>query len=210
MHLPSHVPRYDEVPLPMFDQLARRYIAPDASRLRSSWSKAAEVERRLDHFEWIAHVARRPNGVQSLVLDLATAYLLSFESALQVLQAECFSTGFEKWLSSLPANTLIFRGLRTLRHLEAHVRAGALTQRQQGGHSRFSGAEGGSNIGWRWAPISTTEFRALRTPRITEAELPDWNRQLEESLAMELMRDGVQALVAVFEEAERYRPLSPD
>jgi hypothetical protein len=203
MHLPSSVPRYDEVPLPMFDQLERRYILPDLSRRLSSWSKAAEVERRLDHFEWLVHVARRPDGIQSLVLDLASAYLLSFESALQVLQAERFSTGFEKWLSSLPANDLTFRGLRTLRHLEAHVRAGALTQRQLGGHSRFTGGEGGSNIGWRWAPISIAEFRALRTPRISEAELPDWNRQLEEYLVMDLMRAGVQSLVAVFEEAEK-------
>jgi hypothetical protein len=72
-----------------------------------------------------------------------------------------------------------------------------------GGHSRFTGGEGGSDIGWQWAPISLTEFRALRTPRILETELPDWNRQLEDYLIMDLMRLGIQNLVAVFSEAEK-------
>ena len=48
-----------------------------------------------------------------------------------------------------------------------------------------------------------TEFRALRTPRISETELPDWNGQLEEHLVMDLMRLGIQNLVAVFTEAEK-------
>jgi hypothetical protein len=203
MHLPSSVGRYDEVPLPEFDNLEPRYIRPDASRIVKAWIKAAEVERRLDHFEWLAHVARRQNGIQTFVLDLASAYLLSFESALQVLQTEKFPSGFEKWLASLAANGLTLRGLRTLRHLEAHIRVGSLTQRRVGGHSRFTGGEGGSDIGWQWAPISLTEFRALRTPRILETELPDWNRQLEDYLIMDLMRLGIQNLVAVFSEAEK-------
>jgi hypothetical protein len=203
MHLPSNVGRYDEVPLPDFDQLEPRYILPDKSRRLAAWSKATEVERRLDHFEWLAHVARRPSGIQTFVLDIASAYLLSLESALQVLHAEKFPNGFEKWLTTLPANDLTFRGLRTLRHLEAHIRTGTLTQRNVGGHSRFTGGEGGSNIGWRWAPISVAEFRALRTPKISEAELPEWNSQLEEYLVMDLMRLGVERLLAVFRQAEK-------
>lgn len=203
MQLPSNVGRYDEVPLPEFDNLEPRYILPDRSRRLAAWSKAVEVERRLDQFEWLAHIARRPNGIQTFVLDLATAYLLSLESALQVLRAEKFPNGFENWLTALSANDLTFRGLRTLRHLEAHIRAGVLTQRNVGGHSRFTGGEGGSNIGWRWAPISVAEFRALRSPKITETELPAWNSQLDDYLVMDLMRTGVERLFTVFREAEK-------
>jgi len=203
MHLPSNVGRYDEVPLPEFDHLEPRYIRPDASRRLAAWTKAAEVERRLDHFEWLAHVARRPTGIRTFVSDLVSAYLLSFESALQVLQAEKFPNGIEKWLSSLTSKDLLFRGLRTLRHLEAHIRPGELTQRLVGGNSRFTGGEGGANIGWRWAPVVLTEFRALKTPKISESEIPDWNRQLDEHLIMDLMRGGVERLLVVFEQAER-------
>lgn len=210
MQLPSHVPRYDEVPLPMFDELERRFILPDASRRLGAWAKAGEVERRVDHFEWLIHVARREAGVRTFVLDLATAYLQSLEGALQVLQAERFPTGFEAWLRTLAANDLVLRGLRTMRHLEAHIRAGTLTQRQVGGHSRFTGGEGGANIGWRWAPVSITEFRSLRRPRIAEAELPAWNERLEEDLVMDLMRLGVLRLRTIFEEAEKQPASAPD
>lgn len=207
MQLPSNVGRYDEVPLPAFDFLEPRYIVPDSARRLRAWSRAIEAERRLDQFEWLSHVARRPTGIQTLVLDLATAYLLSFESALQLLQQERFpkgtSPGFEDWLGALPASDLVCRGIRTMRHLEAHVRPGSLTQRQTGGHSRFISGEGGMTIGWRWAPVTLAEFRELRTPRISELELPDWNARLEADLIMDIMRLGVEHLRDIFNEAEK-------
>lgn len=203
MNLPSNVARYDSVPLPMFDLLEARYIRPDASRTLRAWAKAEEVERRLDAFEWLCHVARRPMGIESFVLDFSTAFLMSLESALQVLGEEK-ATQFklEDWLKSQPANDMTLRGLRTLRHLEAHVRAGQLIQRPTGGHSRFAGVEGGSTVGWRWAPIGLTDFRALRTPRIEKAELAQWNQILETRLIMDLMRDGVTQVLAIFTAAE--------
>ena len=162
-----------------------------------------EVERRLDHFEWFVHMARRPTGIQSFVLDLATAYLLSLESALQVLKKELARSLFDAWLAGTPANSLVFRGLRTMRHLEAHIRSSTLDQRAVGGHSRFTAGEGGSNLGWRWGRISDTDFALLDRPRITAAELPAWNAVLEDRLIMDLMRDSIAALVQVFDEAER-------
>lgn len=203
MHIPGNIGRYDEVPLPAFDYLEARYIQADSSRRLTAWRKAAEVERRLDHFEWLAHVARRPAGIQSFVSDLASAYLLSFEAAVQVLAAEKFPNGIEKWLGTLATNDLTFRGLRTLRHLEAHVRPSELSQRSVGGHSRFTAGEGGSNIGWQWAPIGDADFQALRTPRISAAEVPVFNQQLEKDLAMDLMRDGVERIRDICGRAEQ-------
>jgi hypothetical protein len=204
MHLPSNVGRYDDVPLPEFDCLEPRYIKPDSSRRLRAWPKAIEVERRLDAFEWLSHVARRPQGITSFVLDLSTAYLLSFESAIQILAKEKqFRGGVDKWLAALPQNDLIFRGLRTLRHLEAHIRPAGLGQRRVGGHSRFTGGEGGSNIGWQWSAVPLADFRALKHAKIVEAELPDLNRLLEERLIMDLMRDGLERLASVFAEAEK-------
>jgi hypothetical protein len=205
MHLPSNVGRYDDVPLPEFDGLEPRYIKPDASRKLRSWPKAIEVERRLDAFEWLVHVARRPQGIASFVLDLSTAYLLSFESAIQVLAEEKrFPNGVDGWLAARPDNDLLFRGLRTLRHLEAHIRPGSLAQRRVGGHSRFTGGEGGSNIGWQWSAVPLTDFRSLKHSKIVEAELPDLNRLLEERLIMDLMREGLERLTNIFAEAEKW------
>jgi hypothetical protein len=204
MQLPSNVGRYDEVPLPEFDGLEPRYIKSDPSRTLRAWPKVVEVERRLDAFEWLAHVARRPQGIASFVLDLSTAYLLSFESAIQVLAEEKqFRGGVDRWFAAQPGNDLLFRGLRTLRHLEAHIRPGSLAQRRMGGHSRFTGGEGGSNIGWQWSAVAVTDFRLLRRPKIAEVELPDLNRLLEERLIMDLMRDGLERLANIFVEAEK-------
>lgn len=205
MHLPSNVGVYNSVPLPAFDFLERRYIRPDHHCTLAAWSKARETERRLDAFEWLAHVAREPRGIESFVCDLSTAYLLSFESALQLLKDERFPKKgeFDKWLRPRPENDILFRGLRTLRQLEAHIRAGAMTQRQVGGHSRFTGSEGGSNIGWRWAPVTVAEFNALDIKRLDSTELVTWNLALEDQLAMELMRGGLERLVRLFDEAEK-------
>jgi hypothetical protein len=207
MQLPGNVDRYNEVPLPAFDYLEPRYILPDSNRRLKAWSKAMEAERRLDHFEWLSHVARMPGGIQTFVLDFATAYLLSLESALQILKHERFQKGtspsFDTWIETLPANDLVFRGLRTMRHLEAHIRQGGLTQRTVGGHSRFISGEGGTTIGWQWAEVSLAEFRALDRPKIREAELPAWNNQLDEYLIMDLMRLGIERLRDVFATAEK-------
>jgi hypothetical protein len=112
---------------------------------------------------------------------MASAFLMSYESALQVLNDE-FAVQFEKWLSSLSPDPYDFicRGLRTMRHLEAHVRAGHIEASHLRAHSRFaSGTDGGETIAWQWAPVSIEEFSRLDRPRITEAELPEWNRVLE-------------------------------
>jgi hypothetical protein len=78
-----------------------------------------------------------------------------------------------------------------------------MTQSRLGGQSRFAGSEGGSTIGWRWAPVSGVELASLRTPKIDFAELPSWNELLEQHLAMDLMRDGLRRLVVVVDEAEK-------
>lgn len=203
MNLPSNVPTYDSVPLVAFDHLDRRYIRHRQNRTLRAWPKAEETERRIDHFEWLAHVARTANGVQTFVLDLSTGFLLSFESTLQVLQDEKFPKGFDDWLGNQGSNDLIFRGLRTMRQLEAHIRAGTLTQRREGGHSRFTGSEGGSNIGWRWSQVTDQEYRSLKHKRLSQTELGDWNILLDERLIMDLMREGVTRLIALLDEAEK-------
>jgi hypothetical protein len=201
MHLPSNVPQFDSVPLVAFDYLEPIFVLPTPRRLRS-WDKVLEVTRRFDHYEWITHVVRRPAGCESFVTDLARSFLLSFESALQMLKEEVFGAQFEKWMLTQPANDLTTRGLRTLRHLEAHIRPGVLTQNHQGGHSRFAGAEGGTTIGWRWAPINVKEFHQLRRPLISVEELPIFNALIECDLVASLMRAGIIKLIVLFEAAD--------
>lgn len=205
MNLPSSVGVYNSVPLPAFDFLERRYVRPGHHCTLAAWSKVRETERRLDVFEWLIHVAREPKGIESFVCDLSTAYLLSFESALQLLKDERYPKKgqFDKWLRGRAENDVLFRGLRTLRQLEAHIRAGVLTQRRVGGHSRFTGSEGGSNIGWRWAQITPAEFASLDIKRLDATELATWNLMLEEQLAMDLMRAGLDRLVRLFDDAEK-------
>lgn len=206
MNLPSNVPRYNSVPLVAFDFLERRYLLPDSTR--RGWPKVAEVERRLDAFEWLVHVARDPQGIGSFVRDFAMAFLLSFESALQVLQADLFddkSPVFEQWLRAQNDYDLVFRGLRTLRNIDAHIAPGSMSNQGEGGHSRFVGGEGGSTLGWRWAQIQEQDFLRLKGKKITIEDLPAFNRILADRLAMEIMRDALQRLIRIHHAAETRR-----
>ncbi|MBW7933428.1 MAG: hypothetical protein H3C62_07410 [Gemmatimonadaceae bacterium] len=163
-----------------------------------------EVERRLDHFDWLVHVYRQPTGCTTLVADLATAFLLSLESALQVLNTEAFHGGFDRWILDQPQNDLTLRGLRSMRHLEAHVRNGGLTLPvQRFGSSRFAGGtDPGQTLAWHWTAIEAPDFHLLSRPRIGIDELVSWNALLEGEPITSLMQAGLKQLVQLFQTAE--------
>jgi hypothetical protein len=201
MGLPSNVPRYDSVDLVDLDHLEYLIVhRPKTSPLRA-WGKLQETERRWAMFDWATHVIREPNRCVMLINDFATAFLLSFEATLQVLKAEAkLPQPFEAWLRTLPDNDLVCRGLRTLRHLEAHVRTGTLAvSRVAIGSSRFaSGGGPGSTIPWLFPEMTASDISvALQTPRITLAELPAWNTIATQTPAVQVMRQGLTSLTKI-------------
>lgn len=99
MHLPSNVALLDSVPLIAFDELEPLLVhPPERTRVRA-WAKASEVGRRMDQFDWLVHVARPVRGCATFIGDLASAFLLSYESTFQVLK--------EQWIVRRAAHPML-------------------------------------------------------------------------------------------------------
>ena len=169
----------------------------------AAWSRFEETERRWTMFEWATFAIDQPRGYSLLFHDLASAYLLSLEATLQILRTERNDPDFDAWLRSHPTYDLGFRGLRTLRHLHAHVQEVAIdVNRRNAVVSRFAHTTTGGTLAWRWQPLSAQDLQSLDRPRITVAELDDWNRLNEELLVVGLMRSGLASLRTLMTSAE--------
>jgi hypothetical protein len=202
--LPSNVPRYDSVDLIDLDNVEYLIVERPPGPTLRAWDKLEETERRWTMFEWATFVITQPNRCQRLIDDFAGAYLLSLEVTLQVLQDERnFTPNLDSWLKRQPAYDLTCRGLRTLRHLEAHVRAARLqSQRDSRSYSRFAGAGGsGGTTAWEWPPLTPGDLQALNSPKLSGQELPAWNSQAASLLVPGLMRHGLTQFKILLENA---------
>ena len=206
MSFPSHIPVYDTIPLVQFDALEPQIVKrPPGTRL-CAWTKLEEVERRMDTFDWMAICVRAPRRCDQLLNDFSTAYLSSWEATLQILWEELNGggKGLDDWLLKTTDYDFLSRGLRTLRHLEMHVRSGNLiagTGRSP--YTRFlTSMRPEHGIAWRWPQISNEEFKHLRHPKLQIAELDRWNRLVDDEFASNLMHQGVTQLHKIVMRAE--------
>ena len=211
MGLPSNVARYDSVDLPEFDQLELYHSLKPAGARGTAWGKLRATEHGLLAFDWVVHAVRKPGHCVTLINYLAGAFLLSFEATLQILYYEHkphLPNGLDAWLASRKEYSLLVRGLRTLRHLDAHVRSSQLTaDYARAAHSRFaSGVDPGSTVAWQLPPISTTELSQLARPKLAASELPAWDAMVGASFAADLMRQGLVNLSKIVEASEGLFP----
>jgi hypothetical protein len=113
--------------LPDFENVVYAHIKrPTAAKL-IAWSKAEEAERRKIFYEFIEISTDPAFPKRQILNDALAAFLLTFEAAVQHAKAESqrLTAGFrfDDWLRSQHEYNVLFRGLRTLRHLQAHVEA---------------------------------------------------------------------------------------
>ena len=154
-------------------------------------------------FEWATFSLDQARGHTLLFHDLASAYLLSLEATLQLLRHQRKFGDFESWLRTHAEYDLALRGLRTLRHLDAHVQKVAIDVDRHGSAvSRFAHSTTGGTLAWRWDAISEADLASLDRPRITASELADWNRLSDELLVIGLMRSGLRSLRALLADGE--------
>jgi hypothetical protein len=202
MALPSHISQYDTVPLLDLDQVDYLIACRPRNASLRAWTKLEETERRWTMFDWGTFVVHDGGRCTLMMQDFASAYLLSFEATLQVLKDEKFASGFEQWLATQAAYDLECRGLRTLRHLEAHVRAGALSAKWNAkASSRFAGPSLGGTIAWYWSEITAADLGTLKHAKLQPAELPAWNDRSAKLLVLGLMRHGLYALTSLLNSA---------
>ena len=204
--LPSWVPRRGD--FIEFDHMDRLEVfAPADARLRA-WPKLEELERRWLHFEWfLLGVAKKPHGIRSLLDDAARSYLLTFEAALQIMGDQLFpgkksSQRLTKWLRSLPPDKydITCRGLRTLRHAEAHIRSGNLEIVGSQLQSSLLSGGGADMLPWCFPKLVEGEMPAVIA--LYDGEIAEWNRLCESNLAGTLMRRGVKRVFEIVKLAE--------
>jgi len=96
---------------------------PSGSKIRA-WSKLGECERRLEMYKWVASL-NDPRKAQHRILlnDTVSAFLLTFEATIQFVgdQLRWSASELGNWIAGQPQYNVTLRGLRTLRHFEAHA-----------------------------------------------------------------------------------------
>lgn len=105
-----------------FHQIA---IRPENAQL-TAWSKLWECERRLAFYRWVEGLnLPGQHEYKALLGDAITAFLYTYEATLQFALKQFEATrgpkSFWDWADELTEYDLTVKGLRTLRHFEAHV-----------------------------------------------------------------------------------------
>jgi hypothetical protein len=182
-------------------------LKPDRARL-GAWPKLEETERRLTVLRWVVSVTDPSRSQYHVLLDDSeTAFLLAFEATLQLVKdqfiVEKVQPQFDQWLpvAQKGRDDLIFRGIRTLRHLEAHVRA-ELTHSKIVFHPREPN-QPRVTLQWQLPPLTAATLGRLKHPRLNASELEQWNAIVRDTAIETLMQQALEELGSVVEAAER-------
>ena len=173
-------------------------IEPSGSCL-IAWNKLRECERRLEMFKWV-EALNDPASPQHRILlnDATSAFLLTYEAVLQFTkeQIKTLSTKqFYEWLGKQPKYDLTVKGLRTLRHFEAHVEL-------KSPQSKIIASSEKVSRTWRLPPLYATDLDRLLTKPLSETDLSDWNSKVDQVDAVSMFTDGIEKLKAILEAAE--------
>jgi len=175
-------------------------VLPDGATLRA-WNKYQECERRLAIYRW-AEGRNDPAQPRQRVLldDCESAIFLTFEATLQLTKNEFPKTSgsFDRWLQNLPAYDIAMRGIRTLRHLEAHVEASPAS-------STIVAVQGSSpslSRTWRLKNFTDRDPIRLRSCPLEAVHLAEWNALVNERSAKEVFKAALLQLGMVLRDAD--------
>jgi hypothetical protein len=192
---------------PDFEHFAYQIAnTPDGAQLRA-WGKLKECERRVEFYSFVERLSD-PSRAQHRILldDSVSAFLLTFESVLQFLKDEICTpqpTGdFGNWLITLLAYDHIFRGLRTLRHFEAHVEDLPIP-------STIKLTIGGPNHlevtrRWHLPCLKSSDLEKIDHSPLKENHLEEWNYVVTQRSVAEILIEGLKRLFTVLEAGEKY------
>ena len=206
--LPGYIPTEGNLPLIVIDVLDPQIVRRPEMASLLAWDKLQESERRWIYYEWFARgVGKKRTGFRSLIDDAVSAYLLSFESTLQVLSEELFEgrgKRLDSWLETQPDYDLTCRGIRTLRNTVAHVRpAPTNIQHEMKAHSIFaSGGDSGVIVPWVLPPLENTMLPRQCKLRESAGEVDQWNRLVGETPVGRVMSSGIRSLLKLVTAAD--------
>ncbi len=195
--------------LPDFSSFPYRIAnAPTGAKLRA-WSKLRECERRLAFYRWVKGLEEVKTRYRKLLDDAVSAFLLSFEATLQFVKDQFIEVGapdFDKWIKGLAEHDLIVRGLRTLRHFEAHVEekpTGTTVRRQISEHLPSGRSETSGGQTYHLSVLTSTELKRLKKSRpLKEPDLNDWNAHVQALDVGSVFESGLHQLKKILDQAE--------
>jgi len=187
-------------------------VAPSPSVLPITWARLRMCERRLAIFKKVAAEALSHTPLLTVrVDDELGVFLLCLESALQILREESATQHpakgrFNKWIGDQPGYDILLKGLRTLRHFEAHVQPRPTEKRAtiNAGHLTFVEGRlfrepGPLHVAGSFLlpQVDAEDLKRLLSPALSEPELPAWNDLRTSDDAEVLLGRGLAAAVSM-------------
>ena len=168
-------------PFPDMTNFEYHIAVPPSGFKLSAWPKLQECERRIAYYEWIEKRNDRQNSKHPRILlnDSISAFLLNFESTIQFLMHD-YNTLFKNkqlgdWFKNQPQNDIYVKGLRTLRHFEAHVETNPPIR-----HIHLNLPEDQVTLTFKFWKLNMNDISNLKSPQLkTQQEIDDWNELTE-------------------------------
>jgi len=187
------------LPLPDYEHFQYNFSPPELPDELVAWAKLRECERRVATYTW----AESNNDISNpqyrvLLNDALSALLMTIEAVFQFLKDESFpgTKDMERWLVAQPEYDVLLRGLRTLRHFEAHVEsipaAGHITV-AVGGPTRRR---------WSLQALDASDLNRLQHSPLTVKLLPEWNGLVGQLRNAELFPRALQKLQVLLDRAK--------
>lgn len=161
-------------------------------------------------YKW-AEGRNEPGNPQNRVLlnDAVSAFLLTFEAIIQYIKNQVSKTRsgsmFDVWLKTLPENDVLLRGLRTLRHFEAHVEPKPLPRVVNLKiEENLSGGDTHTETTARWVlqELKPGDLTKVDRP-LKKVDIPDWNTTVAHMDAPTIFEKGLENLEKILQRAEK-------
>ena len=202
--------------LPDFDNFEYTIaIKPPDTRV-FAWSKLCECERRLEFFRWIEKLIDPGKGDYRVLLnDAKSAFLLCFEATIQYVISQFVdqfgkAAGEREFYALLKSHAeydLVIKGIRTLRHIEAHVETKLVPSKVVAviGGSKADGTSATRlSRSWHFASLTEVDLQKLHhTPPLASKHLSDWNSMVENTPASDIFAHGLKKLKSILKEADK-------
>jgi hypothetical protein len=195
--------------LPNFTNFSYSIVTPPDQPKGRGWEKLKECERRLALYRWAEQLNAVPKGTHVLgnppnkvfLDDCLSAFLMALEAALEFTGNSLKRRGvipkdrFGPWLRKQQAHDCQLRGLRTLRHLTAHVEikpvspgvtfiAPARSMAVVAGRADVPEpplAEGGIEHRWGLPELTCADLKKLDSPALDFNEIRKYHKDVNDA-----------------------------
>ncbi len=189
---------------PHLEDLNYKLVLPPENHKIKAWNKLKECERRLIIYRWAESLNDPRNADRQITLDDAvSAFLYTFEATLRFLKDQLFKPPavphFEVWLLTQTQYDTIIKGLRTLRHFEAHVELHATGRNIK---VPIRGGDNSVSVTWHLPQLSTADLKKLHKSPLKDSELKVWNRLVADTSVDTVFESGIIHLGKILNLAE--------